>query len=171
MKLLWAPIVDSLYSAKFGRRKTWIAPAQALIGVLLLYSGSRIDALLGDNPEGAVDVTGLTSLFLVFFFLAATQDIAVDGLALTILSERNRELGATCNAIGASSQYSSLPWLSTFSDKEGGTGQDAPVTLQVVPSYLFRAERMVQLLGEGYSTELRVYTGFMPDMVATRVRV
>jgi PAT family acetyl-CoA transporter-like MFS transporter 1 len=61
--------------------------------------------MLGGNPEGVVDVPGLTTLFLVFFVLAATQDIAVDGLALTILSERNRELGATCNAIGQSIGY------------------------------------------------------------------
>lgn len=33
------------------------------------------------------------------------QDIAVDGLALTILSEQNRELGATCNAIGQTLGY------------------------------------------------------------------
>ena len=44
----------------------------------------------------------LTTLFLGFYFLAATQDIAVDGLALTILSPKNKELGATCNAIGQS---------------------------------------------------------------------
>jgi PAT family acetyl-CoA transporter-like MFS transporter 1 len=34
-----------------------------------------------------------------------TQDIAVDGLALTVLSERNKELGATCNAIGQTLGY------------------------------------------------------------------
>ena len=37
--------------------------------------------------------------------LAAPQDIAVDGLALTALSPRNRELAATCNAIGQSAGY------------------------------------------------------------------
>ena len=35
-KLLWAPIVDSLYSSTFGRRKTWIVPVQAAIGLLLV---------------------------------------------------------------------------------------------------------------------------------------
>ena len=33
------------------------------------------------------------------------KDIAVDGLALTALSPRNRELAATCNAIGQSAGY------------------------------------------------------------------
>ena len=99
-KLLWAPLVDSVYSSRFGRRKTWIVPAQAAIGALLLFSSGHIDALLGPVDGGVTDVGSLTSLFFAFYFLAATQDIAVDGLALTILSERNREMGATCNAIG-----------------------------------------------------------------------
>lgn len=37
----------------------------------------------------AADVVGITSLFFVAVLLAATQDIAVDGWALTLLSKRN----------------------------------------------------------------------------------
>ena len=33
LKLLWAPIVDSLYISRIGRRKTWLVPVQYLIGV------------------------------------------------------------------------------------------------------------------------------------------
>ena len=103
LKLLWAPLVDSVYSGRVGRRKTWIVPAQLAIGVLLLWSSLHIDTWLGEGIDSAdVDVGTLTKLFLAFYFLAATQDIAVDGLALTILSPRNKELGATCNAIGQS---------------------------------------------------------------------
>jgi len=98
-KLLWAPLVDSVYSSSFGRRKTWIVPAQLAIGALLLTSSFRVNAMLGSDG-GSVNVNKLTALFFSFYFLCATQDIAVDGLALTILSERNREYGATCNAIG-----------------------------------------------------------------------
>lgn len=103
IKLLWAPLVDSVYSTFIGRRKTWIVPVQAAIGTLMIMAGGRVDALLG--PVGGttpVDVKALTALFLAFYVLAATQDIAVDGLALTVLSAPNRELGATCNAIGQS---------------------------------------------------------------------
>lgn len=103
-KLLWAPLVDSVYSSSFGRRKTWIVPAQLLIGALLLTSSFRVNAMLGGDG-GSVDVNKLTALFFTFYFLCATQDIAVDGLALTILSERNREYGATCNAIGQTLGY------------------------------------------------------------------
>ena len=98
IKLLWAPLVDSIYSATFGRRKTWIVPAQLAIGLLLIVASMRVNALLGS--DGPVDVKSLTALFFSFYFLCATQDIAVDGWALTILSERNKEYGATCNAIG-----------------------------------------------------------------------
>jgi PAT family acetyl-CoA transporter-like MFS transporter 1 len=99
-KLLWAPLVDSIYIPKFGRRKTWIVPAQAAIGLLLLTSSRYVNGLLGPIGGGGANVRLLTKLFFVFHALAATQDIAVDGLALTVLSERNKELGATCNAIG-----------------------------------------------------------------------
>ena len=34
MKILWAPLVDSVYVARFGRRKSWLVPVQYLIGKL-----------------------------------------------------------------------------------------------------------------------------------------
>lgn len=132
LKLLWAPIVDALYVPGIGRRKTWIIPAQMAIGILLIWSSWNIEAMLQPSvasiadPSGAtktsalgnttdvtaggaagsgIDVWPLTYLFLSLYMLAATQDIAVDGLALTILSPRNKELGATCNAIGQSFGY------------------------------------------------------------------
>lgn len=42
-----------------------------------------------DCSKQAADVVGITSLFFVAVLLAATQDIAVDGWALTLLSKRN----------------------------------------------------------------------------------
>jgi hypothetical protein len=36
IKLLWAPLVDSIYNPQIGRRKTWLVPVQILIGVLLI---------------------------------------------------------------------------------------------------------------------------------------
>ena len=32
MKVLWAPIIDSLFWARFGKRKSWLVPVQYLIG-------------------------------------------------------------------------------------------------------------------------------------------
>merc|ERR1719242_1399648 len=46
------------------------------------------------------DVVALTAMFFVFNFLAATQDVAVDGWALTMLKPSNVGYAATCNSVG-----------------------------------------------------------------------
>ena len=47
LKLLWAPIVDSLYSPRFGRRKSWLIPVQLAIGTVMIGVGYCITDLLG----------------------------------------------------------------------------------------------------------------------------
>lgn len=95
LKLFWAPLVDTWYFEKFGRRKTWMVPAQILIGLILLYLSPRIDGIFADK-----DVWTLTVLFFGLYFLCATQDIAVDGWALTMLRQENAGYASTCNAVG-----------------------------------------------------------------------
>ena len=80
VKLLWAPIVDALYSERMGRRKTWLVPIQYLIGIFMLVLSTRVDQMLDD-----ANITLITGVFFMLNFLAATQDIAVDGWALTML--------------------------------------------------------------------------------------
>ena len=46
LKLLWSPIVDSVYVRSFGRRKSWIVPMQVLIGALMIWLGQHIDDLV-----------------------------------------------------------------------------------------------------------------------------
>lgn len=36
VKLLWAPIVDSVFSKRMGRRKSWLIPTQYLIGLFII---------------------------------------------------------------------------------------------------------------------------------------
>lgn len=91
IKLLWAPLVDSVYISWFGRRKTWLIPSQYLIGAFMILLSFRITSIMGDDidPDGdrnQVDVVFLTVSFFILEFLAATQDIVVDGWALTMLS-------------------------------------------------------------------------------------
>ena len=89
IKLLWAPLVDALYFQWFGRRKTWMVPTQYLIGIFMLFLSNHIDELLGteaDAEEGRINIVTLTFVFFCLNFLAATQDIAVDGWALTMLA-------------------------------------------------------------------------------------
>ena len=102
VKLLWAPIVDSLFVARFGRRKTWLVPTQVLISTVLIATSPFIGLWMTGNSEAGIapDVFKLTAVFFVLFFLCATQDICVDGWALTLLSKRNVGYASTCNAIG-----------------------------------------------------------------------
>lgn len=90
LKLLWAPIVDSIYSAHFGRRKTWLVPTQYIIGIFMLFLSVNVDRWLGNENSGESPYIGtLALLFFCLNFLAATQDIAVDGWALTMLTRVN----------------------------------------------------------------------------------
>ena len=42
LKLLWAPIVDTVYVQRFGRRKTWLIPTQFAIGATMLLLGFQV---------------------------------------------------------------------------------------------------------------------------------
>ncbi|KAF0698271.1 Aste57867_11102 [Aphanomyces stellatus] len=102
LKLLWAPIVDSIYVESFGRRKSWLIPVQLVCAVLMILGGPFVGTLLDmDEP----DVHLLTLFFFALYFLMATQDIAVDGWALTMLSPKNVEYASTCNTIGQTLGY------------------------------------------------------------------
>lgn len=99
LKLIWAPIVDSAYFKKIGRRKSWLIPVQLLLGLSFLYLSSHIDFIMNHVNEGSI-IVWFTGILTFNMFLAATQDIAVDGWALTILSEQNIRLASTCNSVG-----------------------------------------------------------------------
>ncbi|CAM9338726.1 unnamed protein product, partial [Pylaiella littoralis] len=99
LKLLWAPLVDSLYFPSFGRRKSWLVPAQLLCGGMMLWARSVMDDWIGEDGKKP-HVKTLTGYFLALYFIMATQDIAVDGWALTMLSRENVGFASTCNTIG-----------------------------------------------------------------------
>ena len=62
-------------------------PVQYLIGVFMIVLSTRIKDLMGEGETGGpVNIMVLTAIFFCLNFLAATQDIAVDGWALTMLS-------------------------------------------------------------------------------------
>lgn len=104
LKLLWAPIVDSLYWNKLGRRKSWLIPTQYLLGIFMLFLSTQVNHWLGiDGAE--LNVLALTVMFFLLNFLAATQDIAVDGWALTMLRPRNVGHASTCNSVGQTAGF------------------------------------------------------------------
>lgn len=102
LKLLWSPIVDAIYSVRIGRRKSWILPVQALVGLSLLYIGYYADEWI---ETAASELVTLTSFFFLLVLLCATQDIAVDGWALTLLSEENLSYASTAQTIGLNTGY------------------------------------------------------------------
>ncbi|KAJ6264209.1 hypothetical protein Dda_0352 [Drechslerella dactyloides] len=97
MKLAWSPIVDAIWSPRLGRRKSWIIPIQTCSGLMMLWLGSRIDGLM-ENAESNIGTFTFTFFSLVF--LCATQDIAVDGWALTLISPQNISYASTAQTVG-----------------------------------------------------------------------
>lgn len=88
LKLLWAPVVDSLFIKKIGRRKSWLVPMQYIIGIQMIIFSKYVNQLLEINQNTTrKDIYSLTVIFFVITLFAATQDIAVDGWGLTILSK------------------------------------------------------------------------------------
>lgn len=85
-----------------GRRKTWLVPTQYLIGLFMLVLSSNIDRWVGANEP---NIGFLTLLFFLLNFLAATQDIAVDGWALTMLKKHNVGHASTCNSVGQTAGF------------------------------------------------------------------
>lgn len=141
LKLLWAPIVDSVFFKKLGRRKSWLVPVQMAAGLVMVLGSDFVERQLGlgslsaattlssdaaaaittterdlsanherrltvDDLAGtSMDVRGVTAFFFLLYFLMATQDIAVDGWALTMLSKKNRGRGPVCNSVGQNIGY------------------------------------------------------------------
>ncbi len=104
LKLLWAPIVDSLYLPKIGRRKSWLIPTQLLCGLFMICGSTVLNKWIGDTGEPP-SMYALTTYFFILFLLMATQDIALDGWALTVLQRQNIGYASTCNTVGQTIGY------------------------------------------------------------------
>ncbi|KAF1809906.1 hypothetical protein P152DRAFT_402249 [Eremomyces bilateralis CBS 781.70] len=120
LKLLWSPIVDAIWSRKLGRRKSWILPIQTISGLGMLWLGARAEAMMdAAGMDGGAGIWGFTSWWFMLVFMCATQDIAVDGWALTLLSTENLSYASTAQTVGltAGSFLSSTVFLA-FSSKD-----------------------------------------------------
>lgn len=100
IKLIWSPIVDTVFSSKIGWRKSWILPIQMASGLLMVLFAEAANEWLE-----IANVKAISTLFFIFVLLAATQDIAVDGWALTLLSRKNVGHASTCQTIGMNIGY------------------------------------------------------------------
>lgn len=101
LKLLWSPIVDAIWSPRFGRRKSWILPIQTLSGISMIWLAGNVDAMMKHAGEnGGQNVWGFTWWWFALVFMCATQDIAVDGWALTLLSPEHISYASTAQTVG-----------------------------------------------------------------------
>jgi PAT family beta-lactamase induction signal transducer AmpG len=114
----WAvgPFVDTFSSERFGRRRTWIFLMQVGMMATLLAAMS-------------VDFVGQLSLFTAIIFLhnafAATMDVAIDALAVSVLAEDERgsangfmfagaSIGQTIGGSGVLFLLAVMPFTSTY---------------------------------------------------------
>lgn len=101
LKLLWSPIVDAVWSPTFGRRKSWITPIQIIAGLSMIYLGGRIEKMMEQaGANGGAGVWNFTCWWFLLVFFCATQDIAVDGWAITLMSPPNISYASTAQTVG-----------------------------------------------------------------------
>ncbi|PNS15993.1 hypothetical protein CAC42_4394 [Sphaceloma murrayae] len=120
LKLLWSPIVDAVWSTRLGRRKSWILPIQTLSGFGMLYLGSRAEEMMkAAGSGGDAGVWTFTWWWFSLVFMCATQDIAVDGWALTLLSPSNLSYASTAQTVGLTAgQFLSHTVFLAFNSKD-----------------------------------------------------
>jgi PAT family beta-lactamase induction signal transducer AmpG len=90
VKFLWSPLVDRYALPRPGRRRSWVLLTQLALALTLGgLAGYTARALVRD-PSGRMVLTGgaaavIAAIALLFVFLAATQDIALDAYAVEVL--------------------------------------------------------------------------------------
>ena len=115
-KWAFGPVVDTITSERFGRRRTWIVGAQLGMMVTLLVA----------LPIDFSHAIGLfTGVMLIHNVCAATQDVAIDALAVQVLPSGERgaangfmfagqSIGQAIGGSGILLISSALPFKSTF---------------------------------------------------------
>lgn len=136
LKFLWAPFID-----RFGTRRRWLLGLNLLTMALMFAIAGRDFAAW---VQGAF-VPLLAMLFLLNL-VAATQDIATDGLAVSRLGERLRGIGNSVQVIGYKVGMiiggGLLLWLiDRYGWRASYAGIAALVGLTLLPVWLMRAER------------------------------
>ena len=97
IKVFWAPWVDRFGGSKYGHYRSWIIPSQ-LFSVLLLIFLSFLPIQALNQPEY------LLAFFVALFSLnlvGATQDIASDALAVSMLKNQQQHWGNMLQVAGS----------------------------------------------------------------------
>ncbi|MEM6611180.1 MAG: MFS transporter [Cyanobacteria bacterium P01_C01_bin.72] len=91
LKVLWSPLVDRYGWTKWGHYKFWIVLMQSLMGIAI-----AICAFLSLEN----DFTWLIAGMFIAITFAATQDIATDALAISLLKPDERGFGNSIQGAG-----------------------------------------------------------------------
>jgi PAT family acetyl-CoA transporter-like MFS transporter 1 len=143
LKLLWAPLIDVLYIDRFGRRKSWLVPIQLITAGIFLFLSFYIESLISTNS-----VIILTIIFFFIIFLTATEDICIDGLAISLFAMTNPQWASTSQTIGQNlGQFASSSFLLTF-ESSNFTNRfiRKPLSLPLQSSGLFSLEQFVRFI-------------------------
>ena len=81
-KWIWGPIIDSVTIPALGRRRPWIVLAQLMMALTVISMVAVTDLTAG--------LTALSAMIFVHNVFNSLQDVAVDALAVDLLSERER---------------------------------------------------------------------------------
>ena len=141
LKLLWAPLIDVLYIKRFGKRKSWLVPLQLITAAILLLSSFYIESLITTNR-----VVLLTVIFFTVIFLTATEDICVDGLAISLFAATNPQWASTSQTVGQTfGRFLGSSFLLTF-ESANFTNRFIrnPLSLPHQTSGLFSLEQFVR---------------------------
>ena len=120
----WAvgPIVDVFSSDRFGRRRTWIIAMQlGMVASLFVLQSVGLGA----------DIKLLTTLIIVHNVFAATQDVAIDALAIGTLKADERGMAGGLTFAGAylgqtSAVLAPFTWSSTSASATRTSSSQAP---------------------------------------------
>lgn len=144
IKLLWAPIIDVFYIRRLGRRQTWLLPIQLTLGITLIILSFFVDSLIS-----GLNVLALTFFIFFIVFLTASQDICVDGWALTLFSTTNVVWQSASQTIGQTlGRFLGYSFLLTF-ESGNFTNQyiRKPLSLPMQTTGLFTLPQFIRFWG------------------------
>jgi PAT family acetyl-CoA transporter-like MFS transporter 1 len=143
LKLLWAPLIDVLYITRFGRRKSWLIPIQLITAGMFLLLSFYVQSLIVKK-----NVILLTIIFFVIILLTATEDICIDGLAITLFAVTNPQWASTSQTVGQTfGRFLGSSFLLTF-ESANFTNKfiRKPLSLPLQQSGLFSLEQFIRFV-------------------------
>ncbi|CAF3997243.1 unnamed protein product [Adineta steineri] len=144
LKLIWAPIIDVFYIQRFGRRQTWLLPIQIILGIVLIVLSLYIEPFIKN-----LRVIPLSIFVFFVLFLTASQDICVDGWALTLFASSNVVWQSTSQTIGQTlGRFLGSSFLLTFESANFTNSYiRQPLSLHTHDTGLFTLAQFVRFWG------------------------